>query len=170
MVMAGLRPGRIDRKTDKLSYTKREFMRGVPGSKVVSYDIGAPIENFPLEVSLTAENECQIRHNALEAARVISNRHLEKRIGKKSYHLKIRIYPHQVLRMNPIASGHHADRFGDGMRRSFGKAIGTAARVKEGQKLMSVWVSEQNVKEAREALRKAGMKFPTPCNIKIENA
>ena len=167
--MAGLRPGKIDREVDKPAYTRREFVRGVPGIKVVHYDMGARDKEFPVEVSLSLKEDCQIRHNALEAARVVSNRFLEKRVGKTNYYLKIRVYPHIILRQNRMATGKKADRYGDGMKRSFGKAVGTAARVKSSQKIMSVWCNQGSVKHAKTALRKAGMKFPYGFSIDVES-
>jgi large subunit ribosomal protein L10e len=144
-------------------------MRGVPGIKVVHYDMGNTKREFAYEVSLIVKQSVQIRHNAIEAARVISHRYLEKRVGSANYHMKIRTYPHEVLRENRMASGKKADRYGDGMRRSFGKPVGTAARVTENQKVISVWVDETRVAHAKEALRKAGHKFPAKCTVKVEN-
>ncbi len=168
--MAHIRPGKIDRNVDKPSYTRRKYMRGVPGIKITHFDMGNPSRQFSREVSLTVNEAIQIRHNALEAARVISHRYLEKKVGKTNYYMKIRTYPHEVLRENRMASGKKADRYGDGMRRSFGKPVGTASRLEEDQKLISIWVDESNVANAREALRKAGHKLPTKCSVKVENA
>lgn len=168
--MAHLRPGKIDRNVDKPSYTRRKYMRGVPGIKVVHYDMGNTKREFEYEVSLVVKQPVQIRHNALEAARIISHRYLEKRVGPTNYHMKIRTYPHEVLRENRMASGKKADRYGEGMRRSFGKPVGTAARVSDNQKVISVWVDESRVAHAKEALRKAGHKFPVKCTIRVDNA
>jgi len=79
--------------------------------------------------------------------------------------LKIRVYPHHVLKENKIASGAGADRVSSGMRHAFGKPISSAARVKPGQKLMSVSVEGDDFDAAKEVLRRAGYKFPTPCRI-----
>ncbi len=168
--MAHLRPGKIDRNVDKPSYTRKKYMRGVPGLKVVHFDMGNTRREFQYEVSLSVKEPVQIRHNALESARVISHRYLEKRVGRTNYHMKIRTYPHEVLRENRMASGKKADRYGDGMRRSFGKPVGTAARLSEDQKVISIWVDENHVANAKEALRKAGHKFPSKVSIQVQNA
>lgn len=110
----------------------------------------------------------QIRHNALEAARVFANRYLVKNVGRNNFYLKIRVYPHHVLRENKIASGAGADRVSSGMRHAFGKAIGTAARVKAGQRVMSVWVEEQNFELAKEALKRASYKISSPTRIVVD--
>jgi large subunit ribosomal protein L10e len=81
-------------------YTRREYMGGVPGSKVVHYDMGNLQEDFPVKLTLVAKEPCQIRHTALEAARVAANRFLLKQMGRNDYHLKLRVYPHHVLNLN----------------------------------------------------------------------
>jgi len=54
------------------------------------------------------------------------------------------------------------------MRRAFGKPIGRAARVEPGQEIIVVQVNEDGLGAAKEALRRAGAKLPTPCRIVIE--
>jgi large subunit ribosomal protein L10e len=120
------------------AYTRREYMGGVPANRITQYDLGNPKGNFPLMITLKSREACQIRHNALEAARIAAVRHLNKKAGTVNYHLKIRIYPYIVLRENKQATGAGADRVSDGMRKAFGKAVGTAARVDVGQSLISV--------------------------------
>jgi large subunit ribosomal protein L10e len=46
------------------------------------------------------------------------------------------------------------------MRLSFGKPISRAARVKGGQKVMTLYVHEKGILRAREAIRRAAMKIP----------
>lgn len=105
-----------------------------------------------------------IRHNAIEAARMSSNRHLETALGK-DYHLRVKIYPFHVLRENPLASGAGADRMSTGMQKSYGKTIGCAARVFEGQTIFELRVNKQNVRVAKEALVRAAKKVPCSCKI-----
>jgi len=143
-------------------------MGGVPGSKITIFDMGNPSVDFPVSLSLVAKESCQVRHNALEAARIFANRYLVKGVGRKNFYLKIRLYPHHVLRENKLATGAGADRVSSGMRHAFGRAVGTAARVKRGQKMLTVAVEEDNVDQAKEALRRASYKLPTPCKIVID--
>lgn len=164
----GKKPARKYTKVTGHAYVRRRFMGGVPGSKIALFDMGNLSKDFPISLSLIAKEACQIRHNALEAARIFANRYLVKEVGRNNFHLKIRPYPHHVLRENKIASGAGADRVSSGMRHAFGKPVGTAARVKIGQKLLSVGVEEQYVDDAKEALRRASYKFPTPCRIVID--
>jgi large subunit ribosomal protein L10e len=164
------RPSKCYRKHKKKAYTRRQYMRGVPEPKITIYDMGNrnAIETFPLKVSLIAKEACQIRHNALEAARVTAHRYLTKKIGRENYHLRIRPHPYHVLRENKMMAFAGADRLQDGMRRAFGKPIGTAARVRRDQPLVTVRTAAENFKFAKDALRRAGMKFPTPCKVVIE--
>ncbi|MDY6959238.1 MAG: 50S ribosomal protein L16 [Halobacteriota archaeon] len=161
------KPAKMYKRLERV-YTRREYMGGIPGSRVIHYDMGDLRTEFPVSVSLVAKEGCQIRHTALEAARVTTNRYLSKELGKLNYHLKLRVYPHQVLRENKQATGAGADRVSEGMRRAFGKAVGTAARVNRDQKVFTVSSEPQNFFKAKEALRKASHKLPTPCTIVID--
>lgn len=142
-------------------------MGGVPNPRITQFEMGNPHGEFPVKVSLIAEEACQIRHNALEAARISANRYISKRAGQQ-YHLKIKTYPHVVLRENKVAVGAGADRISDGMRAAFGTPVGTAARVKAGQDIIVIRTTEALVDQAKEALRKAMYKLPTPCRIVVE--
>lgn len=166
--MASLRPGKIDRKISGPSYTRKEYVRSVPQCKVVHFDMGARDKEFPYAVHLIIDEDVQLRHNCLEAARIVVNRHMEKKLGARTFHLKIRTYPHQILRMNAMATGNKADRYGNGMRLSFGKTVGLAARVKGGQKIASAYVNKDQVPVAKEGLKKAGYKLPAKVRIVIE--
>jgi len=143
-------------------------MGGVPGSKVVHYDMGNLQETFPINLTLVAREPCQIRHTSLEAARVAANRFLLKQVGRTNFHLKLRVYPHHVIRENKQATGAGADRVSSGMRRAFGKAVGTAAQIEAGQKLFTLGIAPQYLNDAKIALRRAGHKLPTPIQIITE--
>ncbi len=161
------KPARMYREPRGQAYTRKEYMGGIPASRIVQFDQGDPSGDYDLSMSLVAKEACQIRHIALESARISANRYIQKRAGK-AYHLKIRVYPHQVLRENKVAVGAGADRISDGMRASFGTPVGTAARVKAGQRLFTIRTTQANAAHAKEALRKAGIKLPTPCRIVVD--
>ncbi|MEM3401863.1 MAG: 50S ribosomal protein L16 [Candidatus Hadarchaeales archaeon] len=162
-----LRPARTYRHFSGPAYARKEFVKGAPGVRVTFFDMGDPNGDFPIEMTLVAIESGQIRHNAIEAARVAANRLLETKAGK-SYHFKIRVYPHHILRENPMAAGAGADRISDGMRRAFGKPIGSAARVFSGQKLMTVRVAKEFWPIAKEALRRASIKLSVPTKLIVE--
>lgn len=136
-------------------------------SKITRFTHGKPSGNYEYQLSLVAQKEAQVRHNALEAARVAANRLLQAELNE-NYYLRILPFPHHVLRENKMIFGAHADRLQDGMRASFGKAIGVAARVKNGQKLVTVDVTEAGVDTAKRALKLTAAKFPIACKIEIK--
>jgi large subunit ribosomal protein L10e len=162
------KPNSMYRQIVGQAYTRREYMGGVPLSRITQFDLGNIKGDFPVTLTLIAHERCQIRHTALEAGRIACNRLMSKRAGNMGYHLKVRIYPHNVLRENKQATGAGADRVSQGMRSAFGKTVGTAARVGRGQKLMTIRTTPAQFNNAKKALRKASMKFPTPCSIVVE--
>jgi large subunit ribosomal protein L10e len=149
------------------AYTRREFIKGFPQPKITKFTMGDTKSSFGYEGKLISLQAAQIRHNALEAARVATNRLLMEKLVN-NYQLQVRPYPHTILRENKMIFGAHADRLQDGMRRSFGKPIGTAARVRPNQTIISVFVNGDAVELAKESLKRGSAKLPMPCRIVIE--
>lgn len=150
------------------AYTRKDYIRKIPGSRIVQYDMGNLSAEFPLTVSLAVKKPTQLSHNALEAARIAANRYMQRRSGRLGYHLKIRVYPHHIVRENPMATGAGADRVQDGMRKAFGKAVSSVAIVDADQKIVTIDTNKRYFKDAKEALRRAAMKFPVPCRIVVD--
>jgi len=150
------------------AYTRKEYIRKIPGSRIVQYDMGSLSAEFPLTLSLALKEKAQLSHNSLEAARVAANRYLQRKSGRMGYNLKIRVHPHHIVRENPMATGAGADRVQDGMRKAFGKPVSSVARVKANQRVLTVRTNKRNFKDAKEALRRAAMKFPVSCKILID--
>jgi large subunit ribosomal protein L10e len=148
-------------------FTRREYMGGIPNLRIAAFNVGNTSGDFPIELALVAQESCQVRHNALEAARITANRVMTK-TGVMNYHLKVLIFPHNVLRENKQATGAGADRVSQGMRSAFGKNVGLAARVYPGTRLIQIRTNKAQFMKAKEALRKAGMKMPTPTRIVVE--
>jgi len=148
-------------------YTRKEYIRGSPPSKINKFTMGDAKIAFPYQALLIAQKEVQIRHNALEAARVASNRVLLSKLGN-AYFLRVMPFPHVILRENKMIFGAHADRLQDGMRKAFGKPVGSAARIKVGQPVIEVGVNGDALEVAKEALRRGQNKLPMPCRIIIE--
>jgi len=82
--------------------------------------------------------------------------------------LRVLPYPHAVLRENKMIFGAHADRLQAGMKRAFGKPIGTAAQVKPNQAIIMINVNEDGIEVAREALKRGEAKLPVTCRIAVE--
>jgi large subunit ribosomal protein L10e len=163
------KPARMYRKVEGQIYTRREYMGGVPNCRVTQFDTGNLRAEYPLAVSLTVEEAAQVRDIALEAARISAVRVLEK-AAANAYHLKVRRYPHQVLREHKMATGAGADRISDGMRRAFGKAVGHAVRAQIGEALLTIYTTGAHLEDAKEALRKASHRLPTPSRVVITRA
>ena len=148
-------------------YTRREFVKGFPPPKINKFTMGDTKAKFAITARLISLERAQIRHNALEAARVATNRVLMDKF-ENNYYLHVHPYPHIILRENKMIFGAHADRLQDGMRRSFGKPIGTAARVEPNQTLITVNVIANGAETAREALKRGSTKLPITCKIIVE--
>ena len=93
---------------------------------------------------------------------------MQRAAGRMGYHLKLRVYPHQIVRENPMATGAGADRVQSGMRNAFGKPISVEAIVKKNQRIITIDCQEKNFEQAKVALKRAGMKMPVPCKIVID--
>ena len=171
----GLRPARTVRKLQR-PYTrttrkvvKKAFVKGVPDSKIRIFDMGNPqdMNKYQVQADLVVSMDCQIRHNALESARIATNKYLETQLTRENYYFKIRIYPHHVLREHAILTGAGADRLSSGMKLAFGRPSGRAAQVRKGQILMSVFTYKKFERQAKTGLRKAGSKLPGTPRVKV---
>jgi len=163
----GKRPAYCYTRIDRPAYTRKKFIKGGPESKIRSFDFGSPGTDFPVELSLITKERCQISDNALEAARIHVNRFLTRNLGRENYHYRVCVYPHHKIRENKMMTGAGADRIQNGMRLSFGKIIGVVARVYEGDRLLFVRTTPENLQFAKDALRRGKAKFPRPCRIII---
>jgi large subunit ribosomal protein L10e len=169
----GLRPARCYHKLKKKPYTRisihkprKSFVKGVPAPRIHQFEMGKP-GKYDLTFNLVSKNDVQIRSNALESTRITTLKHLNKKLGENNFFLKILIYPHHVLRENAMATGAGADRFSEGMRKSFGKPIGQAARVRKGQKIITVNAPKNSEAVVRKALKRATSKLPGSYFVKM---
>ena len=149
------------------AYTRKKYIKGFPQPRITKFTMGDTSKKFEYRGILLAQKQVQIRHNALEAARIAANRVLSEKLGN-DYKLQISLYPHIILRENKMIFGAHADRLQDGMRKAFGKTIGTAARVKSNQPVIIASINKNGLDAAKEALKRGGAKLPTPCKIIIK--
>ncbi|MFH1770295.1 MAG: 50S ribosomal protein L16 [archaeon] len=160
---------RIERPyTRKSKYRSKQYVRATPQIKIVKFEMGDLQKKFQYVVSLLCGADIQIRHNALESARLTSNRMLEEKCGKKGYHLKLLVYPHHILRENPLAAGAGADRMSTGMKKSFGKSIGLAAQIRKGQIIMQANVDEEFLEVAKKSISRAKHKLPCSCSVEVK--
>ncbi|AAY79595.1 50S ribosomal protein L16 [Sulfolobus acidocaldarius] len=164
-----LRPGRCYRKFSGPAYTRREYIPGIPMPKITKFVMGNVNGDYDYELRLITTEKGQIRHNALEAARVIALKYLSKKLAsEQNFALVVTKYPHHVIRENKMMAFAGADRLQDGMRLSFGKPIGTAARLEKlGELVMYVRVKKEHLEAAKEALKIASSKLPIRTKIEI---
>lgn len=172
--MAKLRKGCAYRNLNPKAYTriskyrKKSFARTRPASKIVKYNMGNVNKPFDESFYIVSKESFQLRHNAIESARQTANRKLEGTAGKGNFFFRIRTYPHHILRENPLAAGAGADRMSTGMKHSFGKVIGVAARIKEGQIIAEIHVEKQHIEGAKKAVKAFINKIPVGCYIERE--
>jgi len=159
----GRRPARCYRYYKNRPYIKSRYCRGVPEPKLKIYDLGkkkATVDEFPLCVHLVSLEKEQLSSEALEAARICANKYITKFAGKDGFHLRMRVHPWHVLRINKMLSCAGADRLQTGMRGAFGKPCGTVARVDINQILVSIRTKDANKAHAIQGLNRARYKFP----------
>ena len=162
---------RIEKPYTRTSkYKNKAYIKINPNIKIIGFELGSSKKSFGYTLKLISKDNLQIRDNALESAKQTSNKLLESTLGLSAYFLKVRPYPHHILRENPLASGAGADRFSTGMQRAFGKPIGSAAQVRKGDAIFHISVDKPNIELAKQALTRASKKLPCSCTIQmVEN-
>lgn len=115
----GRRPARCYRYCKNKPYPKSRYNKSCPDPKIRIYDCGnkkAEAEEFPSCVHLVSWECEQVGSEALEAARIAANRFMVNKVGKDLFHLKMRVHPWHVIRINKMLSCAGADRLQTGMR------------------------------------------------------
>ncbi|KAJ8694920.1 60S ribosomal protein L10 [Pleurotus ostreatus] len=109
----GRRPARCYRYCKNKPYPKSRYNRGVPDPKIRIFDLGrkrASVDEFPFCCHLVSDEYEQLSSEALEAARICANKYVTKTSGKDSFHMRVRVHPFHVLRINKMLSCAGADR------------------------------------------------------------
>lgn len=157
--------GRNYREHKGMPYVRREFIAGSPQSKIAKFTGGAT-GDYDFKLELISNGKVQVRHNALEAARLAANKVMSE-IGETAFYSLLKVYPHVILRENKMIATAGADRLQEGMRRAFGKAIGLAARVTPGQVILELQVKADALEKAKIAMKTAASKLPMTTSINI---
>ncbi len=157
--------GRNYREHKGMPYVRREFIAGSPQSKIAKFTGGAT-GDYDFKLELISNGKVQVRHNALEAARLAANKVMSE-IGETAFYSLLKVYPHVVLRENKMIATAGADRLQEGMRRAFGKAIGLAARVTPGQVILELHDKADALEKAKDAMKTAASKLPMTTGINI---
>jgi len=155
-------------KKQHLSYIKT-----VPPQKIVKFNMGDykrfDQNKFQWKITLSTEENIQIRDLALEAVRQTLNKDLTKLI-QKNFFLRCNVYPHNILRNNRIFSGgSKGERVQTGMRKSFGSPEGRAAVVKKGKPIFTAYFNgQENINKIRGFFKKATPKLPCKTKVVVE--
>ncbi len=81
--------------------------------KLKIYDVGrkkANVDEFPSAVHLVCDEKENLSSEALEAARIVVNKYMVTKCGKDNFHMRIRLHPYHILRINKMLSCAGADR------------------------------------------------------------
>ncbi len=171
--MARLRKGvcyrRLERPYTRVSkYRHLSFVKARPHVIITKFDMGNVNGKYDVQIDLISKDSLQVRQQPIEAVRRALVRAFDKKIGNSNYHLRIRKFPHHILRENPLATGAGADRLSTGMKHSFGKPIGVAAQVFEGDPLFTIRTKKQFVDVVRQALKTNRAKLPGRWSIIVK--
>ncbi len=163
-----LRPAKCVRDGNKVAWTRyskrrprKSYIKTMPHKELNQHRMGISKDDYDAVYNLVLKDDILIlRDNAMEAARQSTNKVLETKMPG-NYYFVVRPYPHHIIRENKMVAGAGADRIQKGMRRSFGKPVDRAARLKKGQALFTVYVYKGKANESavREAFRRAKMKL-----------
>lgn len=154
------------RETKGMPYVRREYISGKPQLKIARFSSGESKADYDYKLELIVSEKMQIRHNALESARLAANKRMAQ-AGDMSFFSRLTVYPHVVLRENKMIATAGADRLQEGMRRAFGKATGLAARVRPDQSIFEAYVSKANLQLAKDGFKVASSKLGCPTSVKI---
>ncbi|RSN69329.1 50S ribosomal protein L16 [Candidatus Korarchaeum cryptofilum] len=162
-----LRPARNYRALQR-PYTRKEYIKSIPYSKITKFDHGNVHGKFEYEVRMVAEASFQVRSNALEAARMTVLSQVRKAIpSDEAYFFKVVHYPHHILRKHAMAGVHKAERLQKGMRLAFGKPDARAAQIRRGDVIMFMRVNEQHLETAKYCMKLAKLKIPYMTRIDV---
>jgi large subunit ribosomal protein L10e len=149
-----------------MAYTSKVYAPGAPNPKVARFTTGKATSDYAYIIQLISKGRVQIRSNALESARVATNKKLAL-LGEENYYLLVKTYPHIILRENKMIATAGADRLQEGMRKAFGKPIGVAARVGIGTVVLELHVKAADLQKGKDAIHAAKAKLPMLTDIKV---
>ena len=170
--MASLRKGKCYRNLVR-PYTRtskvkaKSYIKTRPANRIVRYNMGNNKGEFKYEVQVISKEDIQIRHNALESARLVVFRRLQK-LGNMNFYFQLKVYPHQILRENKMLSGARADRLQTGMSHAFGKPMGLAAIVKKGKVIISARVNPEHLESVKTAMKTSLPRLPCKCLMEVK--
>jgi large subunit ribosomal protein L10e len=148
-----------------MSYSRLEYIAGAPQVKISRFKAGAGEYDFGMKV--IPQGSCYLKQEALEAARVVANSLLEKKLGENTYVLHVRVYPHIITREHRMLGQAGADRISQGMVRAFGKPTGRKAKLAKGQTIIEAFANHENESVVKAALTAGLYKLPIKCSLEV---
>ena len=145
---------------------RKNYIKALPHTSLLVFKMGANKPTYDLLLTLVSDQQVQLRSNALEAARQVANKYLERELIA-NYFLKLLPYPHNVIREKKRATGAGADRISQGMSLSFGSPSSVAARVHRGQTVFELKMMSSAKNIGREALSRASKKLSGTYKINL---
>jgi large subunit ribosomal protein L10e len=147
--------------------TRKKFLPGAPNVRIAKFSSGSARGDYDVRLQLVSTEKVQIRHTAIEAARVAANKKISED-GYEEYFLAVKIYPHVILRENKMLATAGADRLQEGMRKAYGKPTSLGARVNIGTPILEMHVKNTDLDKAKASFKLAASKLPAPMDIKVE--
>jgi len=144
---------------------QKSYIKTVPPQKIVRFNMGdyKGFEDgkYKFKITLSSQENIQIRDLALEAIRQTIHKDMTKLLTQNNYFFRCNVYPHNILRNNRIFSGgSKGERVQTGMRKSFGSPEGRAAIIKKGKPIFTVYFNgEENIPKVRKFFKKATPKL-----------
>jgi large subunit ribosomal protein L10e len=160
-----LRPARTMRSLKSQAWSRysvkkprKNYVKALPHTSLLVFRMGDENKTYDLVLTLNTNQYVQLRSNALESARLVANKHLERKLPGQ-YFFRIVTYPHMVIREKKRATGAGADRLSQGMSMSFGRPVSIAARIGIGKPVLEIRTTTNNRTVAKEALKRAAAKL-----------
>src|SRR3989344_5773735 len=102
--MVGLRKFHGYRKPERpysrhSKFKKKNYVRTKPPHKVARFEMGDKNKKYAYVIKLVSRDPIQIRHNAIESARLVVNTKLQEVLGNE-YYFRINVFPFQIMREN----------------------------------------------------------------------
>ncbi|NYZ74722.1 50S ribosomal protein L16 [Candidatus Micrarchaeota archaeon] len=170
----GLRPAKTIRRVGTQPWTRisqrrprKSFVKGAPRPKVRQYDMGVD-KRFDLEVDLVAQDAINLRDNAIEAARQMANKYMEKNL-LANYFLKVMHYPHYVIREHGALGVAGADRISKGMKLAFGRPKGRMAPISRGDVVFRARCYSAGLQVVKDGLDRALRKMSGHYKIRVRD-
>lgn len=178
--MATIRRAKAYSKKIPVANTRRSrkqqlsYIKMVPPQKIVKFNMadfkGFEQGNYKIKITLSTEENIQIRDLALESVRQSLHKDLTDLLTIKNYFLKCNVYPHNILRNNRVFSGaSKGERVQTGMTLGFGTPEGRAAVVRKGNPVFTAYFNgKENIPKIRGFFKKVIPKLPCKTRLVVE--